>query len=209
VVMALLAIATRIAEALREPELLQGMVQPLADALQRVWYPPLPAPPLPAPVPGPSQEELADELERVVEESDWSPDEPEVMICEAESSRALLLEIIRRASHDWVLYRTSSRLEQLELANDAYTWLFEEKPGHPWWVMREQEGRGFTSFLNVCELLDVDPDYVRERVCELTPRAIKMAGRPAERRKKQDGYEGSYYNEHSVELVSLESLEDY
>jgi len=155
----------------------------------------------------PSQEELAEEQDAAVDESSWGP-EPLDAAYEAEHARALLLELIRRAAHDWVLYRSSSRLEQLELANNAYTWLFEEKPGHPWWIQREQEGMQLTSFLCACEQLDLDPDYVREKVKLFTPRAIKMAGRPAERRKKQDGCDNSYYSEYSVEMVSLESLEE-
>jgi hypothetical protein len=65
-----------------------------------------------------------------------------------------------------------------------------------------------TSFLSVCEQLDLDPEYVREKIQLLTPRSIKMAGRPPERRKRREGYESSYYCEHSVELVPLEALDE-
>lgn len=128
---------------------------------------------------------------------------------EASRARALLLELIRRAAHDWVLYRTSRRMEKRELAQSAYTWLFEEKAGHPWAIMRKSEGRHLTGFLSICSLLDLDPDYVRERVRQMTPQGIKMAGRPAEHRRRHGGQEAEYYVEHSVELVSLEEIENY
>jgi hypothetical protein len=156
-------------------------------------------------------EALLKELVGVKEEesvSAWDPDPAEVAI-EAENVRALLLETIRRASHDWVLYRGSTRLQQRELAHDAYVWLFEEKPGHPNWELRKQEGKQLMAFLNICDILDLDPGYVRETAKRLTPRHIKMAGRPAEKRRRQDGYDSVYYSEHSVETVSLESLEEF
>lgn len=140
-------------------------------------------------------------------ESEWDPDPPEALM-EASRSRALLLELIRRAAHDWVLYRTSRRMDQRELAQDAFIWLFEERPGHPRWEIREQEGMQLTAFLNICELLDLDPDFVRNRVRQMTPHGIKMAGRPAENRYRR-GAEVEHYIEHSVELISLEDLEKY
>jgi len=146
---------------------------------------------------------------RVVESADWDP-EPVEFYIEAERARALLLEIIRRASHDWVLYRTSKRLPQKEIAQSAYIWLFEEKKGHPWYRMRDADEREITSFLGICSLLDLDPDYVRQRVKKLTPQQIKTAGRPAERRYKKNGCETVHYVEYSVmDTVSLESLEEY
>jgi len=117
---------------------------------------------------------------------------------EAGRTRALLLEIVRRAAYDWVLYRTSSRMWKRELANDAYTWLFEEKSGHPWNEERIKENKQITGFLNICESLDIDPDYVRKYIKKMTPRSIKMAGRPAEHRRREPGYDAEHYLEHHV-----------
>jgi len=103
----------------------------------------------------------------------------------ASRCRALLLEVIRRAAHDWVLYRTTSKLELRQLALGAHTWLFEERPGHPWWALRHKEGEPFLAFLNICETLDLSPEKVRSRVREMTVRDIVTAGRPAERRHRQ------------------------
>jgi hypothetical protein len=106
----------------------------------------------------------------------------------------LLLEILRRAAHDWVLYRQSSRLTSKECAQDAYTWLFEETTEHPAGrhrataVFEFEDGevtgvRSITSFLGICEALDLDPDTVRTRVRQMDIQTIISAGRPAETRR--------------------------
>lgn len=120
---------------------------------------------------------------------DWEPDS----VRDGKRCQALLLEILRRAMHDWVLYRQHTKLQYRELADDAYTWLFEEAPGHPNWRIRltaefednvELTGsRQLTSFLAICEALDLDPELVRTRVKEMNIRSIISAGRPAETRK--------------------------
>lgn len=202
--------ASYAATVLGAPELTNAFSGPLRALIHRLWYAPAPPPPANpplAPTKPPTQAELAEELQKSVEESAWAPAAEEELF-EVDHVRALLLELIRRAAHDWVLYRSSSRLAQKELAHDAYVWLFEEGPDHPWWKLRQAEGRALTSFLSVCEQLDIDPEYVRDKVQLLTARGIKMAGRPAERRRKKEGYESSYYFEHSVEMVSLEDLDE-
>lgn len=144
-------------------------------------------------------------IRRWAEESSWDPDPVEEQIF-VSYCRALLLEVIRRAIHDWVLYRAHAELQKKQLANHAYTWLFEEKPGHPWWRRRQREdGQLLTSFLNICEILDLDPEHVRRRARQVTPRQITTAGRPAERRRRRR--EESTVTEHSVETVSIEELE--
>jgi hypothetical protein len=112
---------------------------------------------------------------------DWEPAGADVFI-EASKCRALLLEVIRRAAHDWVLYRSTRRPERV-YARSAYVWLFEEKPGHPWWELRQKEGEPLLAFLNICEMLDLDPEYVRARIRKMTIRDIMTAGRPAENRR--------------------------
>jgi hypothetical protein len=102
----------------------------------------------------------------------------------ASGSRALLLEILRRAVHDWVLYRTSRRLSDRMLANEAYMWLFVEQPGHPTWNVRLRCNTKFTSFVGICEMLDLEGDTVRRYVRTLTTVDLKM-GRPAIYTRKQ------------------------
>lgn len=108
--------------------------------------------------------------------------------------RALLLEIVRRAVHDWVLYRQHTEMKKKQRALAAHTWLFEECPGHQDWEERKtakfdtEDGtivgaRAITSFLAICEAVDIDPEAVRSRARTMTVRDIIHAGRPAERRR--------------------------
>jgi hypothetical protein len=132
-----------------------------------------------ADIPNIPREEL-DEL--ALSEEVWDPDpqEPEL---DAGNCRALLLEIIRRASYDWVLYRDSSKLPQRELAHDAYQWLFVEDQGTPTWRDRLAEDRTFTGFVTICEMLDLDPTQTRATLRKLTIKDVLSVGRPAEHRR--------------------------
>lgn len=126
-----------------------------------------------------------DDFDRV---SAWDPDErpysPDAdPLLESGSCRALLLEIVRRASYDWVLYRTSSKLLKRQLAEDAHRWLFIEEPDSLLWQQRQQAGKELTGFVSICEAVGVDPDRVRARIRQLTERDIMGAGRPAEKRR--------------------------
>lgn len=106
---------------------------------------------------------------------------------EVTGCKMLLLEIVRRAAYDWVLYRTSSRLVQKVLAEQAYTWIFVEAPPHRDWNERIMEGKELTSFSSICLHLDLQPDVVRAYIRRLQPKNVMSVGRPAEYRK-HDGY---------------------
>lgn len=134
-------------------------------------------------------------VEPEVEEvrSAWEPSSPN----ESSRCKALLLEILRRAAHDWVLYRSHHRLTNREIAEDAYEWLFEEDEDHQSWTERakatfvlddtEVSGvRNLTSFLSICEVLELDPTIVRNRVKKMDVQTIISAGRPAETRRHKD-----------------------
>jgi hypothetical protein len=126
------------------------------------------------------------------EESPWEPTtEREVSRC-----KALLLEVLRRAAHDWVLYRQHRKLDKRELAHDAYIWLFEEDDRHPYRRERQKASfpgvngraapsgaRALTSFHSVCEHLDLDPGVVRERIKKMDARSIIASGRPPQNRR--------------------------
>jgi hypothetical protein len=99
---------------------------------------------------------------------------------EAEASSKFFTAIIRRAAFDWVLYRDSTRPAQKELADEAYEWLFVETPAHPSWRVRRFCRRETTSFLSICELLDLDPERVRAHVRCLTRQRVMSIGRPKE-----------------------------
>ena len=154
----------------------------------------------------PTKKLRAEPEQRWAPDSAWDPDPVEEQI-QVSRCRACLLEIMRRAAHDWVLYKTHSELSKRQIAQHAHTWLFEEGPGHPWWHQRNMpKGQTFTSFLSICNVLDLDPTYVRSRIRLLTSKQIMTAGRPAERRRR--GREESTVTEHEVaETVSIEELE--
>lgn len=185
----------------------------LSCTVQRVLLPP-PPPPAPPPV-----LELRKSIRRQVlatpapqarpepaeERSAWEPSSP----YEGSRCKALLLEVLRRAAHDWVLYRGHARLPHRECAEDAYTWLFDEHPGHA--AGRERAAAVFdldegpesgvrvvTSFLEICEALDLDPETVRARVRQMDVKTIISAGRPAETRRVKR--ESSSVEEHGVTI---------
>lgn len=101
---------------------------------------------------------------------------------EIHGCRGLYLEVIQRAASDWVIYRHSSRLKEKRLAETSYIWLFEEQPGHPDYEMRQGISK-LMSFLSICSLLDLDPEEVRAKIRQLTPKDIKASGRPREYRR--------------------------
>jgi hypothetical protein len=124
-----------------------------------------------------------------------------LILQEINGSKTLLLEIVRRASYDWVLYRTSRRLAYKIMADQAYAWLFLERPGTKDWNTREREGKFITSFEAICEALDLDPDTVRNHVKKLTPRNVMSVGRPAEYRRR-DVFSGSQGEDDAHSLPS-------
>lgn len=157
----------------------------------------------------------AKELDEFVEASSaWEPDSYVQLYtdqqAEAGSCRALLLEIIRRASFDWVLYRSSSKLAARQLAESAYHWLFVEDEDTKQWQMRDRSGKGMLSFLAICDTMDMDPERVRARVRLLTSKDIMGAGRPAEHRKKAKNSDEAVSDDaHSVYDVDVDSLPTY
>jgi len=111
--------------------------------------------------------------------------DPALVLQEINGCKSLLLEIIRRAAYDWVLYRSSSRLLQHKLAEQAFTWLFKETEAHPDARERNDSGKQITSFEAICSALDLDPDAVRTHVRRLTPKNVMSVGRPAEYRRRE------------------------
>jgi len=123
---------------------------------------------------------------------------------EAEGAKTLLLEIIRRSAQDWVLYRTSRRLDQKQLAEEAYTWLFLEDEDHPHWRMRKAEGRELTAFIAICDALDMDPDRVRGYIRKLTPDKVRSSGR-----RPSKSAEKPQEEQHQTELTLVRIDLDY
>lgn len=152
--------------------------------------------PEPAPVIEPEPEDAEPVAEEEVREfplirhSSFASEAPSgvrarVLPHEAGGCKALLLEIVRRAAYDWVLYRTSSRIQNKLLAEDAYRWLFLEEEDGPEYEERKKEGKLMTSFVAICEQLDLDPDRVRGHIRQMTPKNVMSVGRPAEYRRRE------------------------
>jgi len=111
--------------------------------------------------------------------------DPALVQQEINGCKSLLMEIIRRAAYDWVLYRTSRRLQHKKLAEQAFCWLFQEDTGHEDARERIDSGKHITSFLAICEALGLVPDMIRTHVKGLTPKNVMSVGRPAEYRRKE------------------------
>jgi hypothetical protein len=121
-----------------------------------------------------------------------------------------------------VLYRQHTKFEMRQRAQHAYTWIFEEEPGHKAWRERETavflvengEGRNalevgsrrLTSFISICEIVGLEPEAVRSRAREMTVESITKTGRHAERRRSAP--ESSSMESHSVVLdIDLDALD--
>lgn len=75
--------------------------------------------------------------------------------------KMLLAAVIRRAAFDIALYRNDKRLVNRRIAMQAARWMFEDDL-----VGKSREDR-FISFLNVCEILNQDPNVIRRKTLAL------------------------------------------
>lgn len=142
-------------------------------------------------------------VNRILGAENREPTEEEQRELDVNGCRALLLEIVRRAASDWILYRTVRKADNKKLAEDAFVWLFEEDEEHYLYLQREAHER-ITSFVGICEALDIDPDKMREHIKKLTAKDIVAAGRPRQYRRATKPDKGGYF---SVDEV-LQTLED-
>lgn len=156
------------------------------------------------PLPSHVIEEIEEEQETSVLEIDKSSvfalarrdRDPALVQQEIKGCKALLLEVIRRAAYDWVLYRSSTRIFHLKLAEQAFCWLFKEDEDHPDWQERAETGKHITAFQAICSALDLDVRAVREHVRKLTPKNVMSVGRPPEYRRREPA-------SHSTEDASI------
>lgn len=110
--------------------------------------------------------------------------DPALVQQEINGCKSLLLEIVRRAAYDWVLYRTHRRLLNRKIAEQAYHWLFLESENDPEGRERTSNEKQITSFLAICQALDLDAASVRAHIKKLTPKNVMSVGRPAEYRRR-------------------------
>ena len=82
--------------------------------------------------------------------------------------RLLLASILRRAAYDIALYRNARKLKLQRLGRGAYDWMFDNRP-----VQSLPPDDRFTSFLNICTLLDQDPNEIRRKTLKLTRKDVR------------------------------------
>lgn len=109
-------------------------------------------------------------------------DEISAQLREAEGAKMLLLAVIKRAADDWALYRDSRRPEQKALADEAFHWLFVEDDDGDDAELRRRERKEFTSFLAICDALDMDARRVREYVTKLSPSRVGSSRQSTDRK---------------------------
>lgn len=76
--------------------------------------------------------------------------------------RKLWGRVIQRAIYDWVAWRDSTKLDKKKAAELAGVWLF-------------QPSILFNSFENICHMLDIDPETIRQRARAFTKQEVLKA----------------------------------
>lgn len=82
--------------------------------------------------------------------------EPLVYLNGAESGHKLFSAILNRAIRDYKQYLWRPDSKQFYLAIDAWLWLSCDDESHE-----------LTTFVDICKLLDQNPDIVRHKIAEL------------------------------------------
>jgi hypothetical protein len=79
--------------------------------------------------------------------------------------KVLLAAVLRRACFDIAMYKGSRDLRRRRMWEDAYDWMFGKQSDYT--------VDGFTSFTNICEVLDQDPNVIREKTLGLTRNDVR------------------------------------
>ena len=80
---------------------------------------------------------------------------------EGHAEKLLLAAVIRRAAYDIALYQESPNLRFKRIWEDAKRWMFDDRVDY------------FTAFVNVCYLLDQDPQTIRQKTLKLTKKDVR------------------------------------
>jgi len=86
---------------------------------------------------------------------------------EGQGERLLLASILRRACFDIALYKGAQDLRRRKIWLEAHQWMFTDDQ------MAVHPDDRFTSFLNICTLLDQDPGTIRRKTMKLTRKDVK------------------------------------
>lgn len=95
-------------------------------------------------------------------------EEPELF--QGRQEKLLLAAIIRRSAFDIALYQSSKRLKERRIYIGAYQWMFGKR-------VNDHPLDRFTSFENICELLDQDPEWIRRATLKLKKSDVKKFDR--------------------------------
>ena len=85
--------------------------------------------------------------------------------------RLLLAAVIRRAAFDIALYRNDPKLVNRRLAVSAFNWMFRSDER----TMKCADR--YMSFLNICEVLDQDPEWIRNGTLQMKKTDVKKFDR--------------------------------
>ena len=87
---------------------------------------------------------------------------------QASSLKLLLASVIRRAAFDIALYKNDKKLVNRRLAIQASQWMFDDRE-----IMEQHPRDRYTSFRSICEILDQDPKWIRDRTLVLRSTDVK------------------------------------
>jgi hypothetical protein len=90
------------------------------------------------------------------------------IIPEGYQERLLLAAILRRACYDIALYKGSKDMRRRKIWIGAHRWMFDNTETR---YLNPLDR--FTSFLNICTILDQDPETVRRKTLALTRKDVK------------------------------------
>lgn len=80
---------------------------------------------------------------------------------EGYGEKLLLAAMIRRAAYDIVLFRGNKLIKYKLIWDDAHSWMFRER------------NKNFSSFENICFLLEQDPEEIRRKTMRLTKQDVR------------------------------------
>jgi hypothetical protein len=69
----------------------------------------------------------------------------------------LWASVLRRAIVDWILYRTHDNVKLKKIGVNAENWIFSE-----------ERINDISSFYAVCELMNMEPEYIHRKIREMT-----------------------------------------
>lgn len=102
---------------------------------------------------------------------------------EIDECRNILLHVVKQAIDDVQDYRFKTKLEHVEIYQSAHSFLFDDDYFIDW---GDNEDGSFTelNLEQICELLNLDIDWIRQKISEQIEVELKKDGVVAIKRKK-------------------------